>query len=239
MSRKSHELGSRQIVSYEELASIHRQSLKAADPGFIRSGYSIGSPTVLIVMCRGRTMGRGKAGGHALIVCRCWESAKWVHGNEAAGRDSDVAGSGGEWRIAVCVPRGLESGGWHGSPLNARCEWLCKDSLVATSSLWNAIGRLFSWLRASVALSRSAYTHSSRSDATGSLKAERRACERGRINRRHPNPSLVDLEQICDKGVEVDISIGKVVESELLPIPTSLLVDDLFFGPDVMKKTYI
>jgi hypothetical protein len=70
------------------------------------------------------------------------------------------------------------------------------------------------------------------------LKAKRRACERRRINCRHPNPSLVDLEQICDERVEVDISIGKVVESELFPIPTSLL-DLFFFGPDVMKKTYI
>lgn len=40
-----------------------------------------------------------------------------------------------------------------------------------------------------------------------------------RIDGRHPNSRLVDLEKIRDERVEVDVRVGKVVEGKLLPIP--------------------
>jgi hypothetical protein len=43
--------------------------------------------------------------------------------------------------------------------------------------------------------------------------------ERGWIDCRHPNPGLVDLEEIRHKRVEVDVGIGKVIEGELFPVP--------------------
>jgi hypothetical protein len=44
--------------------------------------------------------------------------------------------------------------------------------------------------------------------------------ERGRIDGRHPDASLVDFEQVGDQVVEIDVVVGKVVEGELLAIPT-------------------
>jgi hypothetical protein len=43
--------------------------------------------------------------------------------------------------------------------------------------------------------------------------------KRGRVDGRHPDPCLVDFEEICHERVEVDVGIGKVVEGELFPVP--------------------
>lgn len=39
------------------------------------------------------------------------------------------------------------------------------------------------------------------------------------INRRHPNSSFVDLEEIGHQVVKVDVIIGEVVKRELLAVP--------------------
>ena len=39
------------------------------------------------------------------------------------------------------------------------------------------------------------------------------------IDRRHPNPRLIYLEEIRNKRVEIDIGIGKIIEGELFPVP--------------------
>lgn len=51
-------------------------------------------------------------------------------------------------------------------------------------------------------------------------------CKCCRVHGRHPYPRLVNFEQIGDEGVEIDIRIGKIVESELLPVPTVQLVTE-------------
>jgi hypothetical protein len=43
--------------------------------------------------------------------------------------------------------------------------------------------------------------------------------KRGRVDGRHPDPCLVDFEEICHERVEVDVGISKVVERELFPVP--------------------
>lgn len=65
----------------------------------------------------------------------------------------------------------------------------------------------------------SAHTDGTRSNATWRLQGQRRTGERGWVDGRHPYPSLVDLEKVGNKGVEVDVRIGKVVEGQLLPVP--------------------
>ncbi len=55
--------------------------------------------------------------------------------------------------------------------------------------------------------------------AGGLQQAERLARERGRVDGRHPDARLVDLEQVRDERVEVDVRVGEVVEGQFLPVP--------------------
>ncbi len=43
--------------------------------------------------------------------------------------------------------------------------------------------------------------------------------KRGRVDGRHPDACLVDFEQLRHERVEVDVSFGKVIEGQLLPVP--------------------
>ena len=49
-----------------------------------------------------------------------------------------------------------------------------------------------------------------------------RVCERRWVHGRHPDASLVNLEEVSDQGIEVNIRVGKVVKGELFPIPMIL-----------------
>ena len=51
------------------------------------------------------------------------------------------------------------------------------------------------------------------------IERGRRCDERGRVDCRHPDSRLVNLEQVSDQGVEVDVGVGKVEKCELLPVP--------------------
>lgn len=157
---------------------------------------------------------------YALVVgccCKCSEricrNVAWAHTN--------VSRCGIKWRVSIGITRWLECGWRHGSTINTRSERLCEDSLIATPSLWRGIRRLLRLGWTSFALCSSANTNSTGANATGSLETKRWTGERCRVDGRHPNSGLVDLEKICYQGVEVDVSIGKVVECKLLPIPSA------------------
>lgn len=62
--------------------------------------------------------------------------------------------------------------------------------------------------------------------------------ERCRIDSRHPNSGLVDLEQIGYQRVEVDIGVRKVIKGQFLPIPTTVRLATLFLT-DKGDKTHI
>lgn len=62
-------------------------------------------------------------------------------------------------------------------------------------------------------------TDRTRPDATRRLDPKGRTGKRGWIDGRHPDSRLVDLEKVCDQGVEIDVRVGKVVERKLLPVP--------------------
>jgi hypothetical protein len=199
--------------------------LKVANPSFIRSLKAIRvSAEVVGLVCWGGSVGRGETSRQALIVRRSLESTKGVHGNEAAGRDSNVARGCGEGGISVSIACGLESWWWHCTPIQGRGERLREDTLVTTSCLRNSIRRLFSWLRTSLALRCPAYTYRTWADTAGCLEAEGWTGKGGRINGRHPDSGLVNFEQVGNEGVEIDIGVGEVVECELLPVPVKLLV---------------
>ena len=57
-----------------------------------------------------------------------------------------------------------------------------------------------------------AYSHSPWANTARGLDTKGRAGKRRRVDGRHPDPSLVDFEQVGDEGVEVDVRIRKVVE---------------------------
>ena len=57
------------------------------------------------------------------------------------------------------------------------------------------------------------------SEAGRQLQACNRRRERGRIDSRHPDASLVDFEQIRYQGIEIDVRVGEVVEGQFLPVP--------------------
>ena len=57
--------------------------------------------------------------------------------------------------------------------------------------------------------------HPTRTLDTGGWRRD----ERGRIDGRHPDPGLVDFEQIRHQGIEIDIRVGEVVECQFLPVP--------------------
>ena len=61
-------------------------------------------------------------------------------------------------------------------------------------------------------------TKSARAHGPGRWQTRRGAGKGGRVDGRHPDPSLIDLEQIRDERVEVDIRIREVVEGQLLPV---------------------
>ena len=56
-----------------------------------------------------------------------------------------------------------------------------------------------------------------------SLKVWQGRNEGRRVDRRHPDPSLVDLKQVCYKRIEVDICFRIIVESQLLPVPVGAI----------------
>jgi len=63
-----------------------------------------------------------------------------------------------------------------------------------------------------------------RSDSRAMLTNASFVGERGRVDSRHPDTSLVNLEQISDKIIEVDIGIGVVVECELVQVPKTVSI---------------
>ncbi len=44
--------------------------------------------------------------------------------------------------------------------------------------------------------------------------------ERCRVDGRHPDACLVDLEELGDERIEVDVCVSKVIKGQFLPIPT-------------------
>ena len=56
------------------------------------------------------------------------------------------------------------------------------------------------------------------------VKAGSWGSERCWVDRGHPDPSLVDLEEVGDQGVEINIRIGEIVERQFLPVPKQLAV---------------
>lgn len=76
-------------------------------------------------------------------------------------------------------------------------------------------------------MGRPADTDSTGSNTTRSLQTKGGACKGGGIDRGHPDSGLVDLEQICYQGVEIDVRISEIIEGQLLPVPNTLLVDAL------------
>lgn len=68
--------------------------------------------------------------------------------------------------------------------------------------------------------STSAHADSSRSNTARSLQTHGRAGEGSRVDGRHPDSGLVDLEEVGDKRIEVDVCVSEIVECQLLPIPT-------------------
>lgn len=75
------------------------------------------------------------------------------------------------------------------------------------------------WVWTTIIGGATTYAHSAWSNTTRGLQSQRRTRERGWVNSRHPDSSLVDLEEISDEGVEVDVRVGEIVEGELLPVP--------------------
>ena len=52
------------------------------------------------------------------------------------------------------------------------------------------------------------------------VKASTRRCDkRRRVDGGHPNSSFVNLEKVGNEGIEVNIGVSKVIESEFLPVP--------------------
>lgn len=56
-------------------------------------------------------------------------------------------------------------------------------------------------------------------DSAWCLKTKAWTGEGGRVDGRHPDSGLVDFEEVGDKGVEVDVGVGEVVEGQLFPVP--------------------
>jgi len=138
-------------------------------------------------------------------------------------RETNVSRSSCEWRVSIGVCRRLECIWWHGLSVKGGREWLSKGSLISTTGCSRRDIRLLLGWWASLTLCGSADSNRARTDAAGSLETERRAGEGSRVNGGHPDSRLVDFEEICNERVEVDVSIGEVVESELLPVPIFVL----------------
>lgn len=68
-------------------------------------------------------------------------------------------------------------------------------------------------------MSRTADTNSTWSDAARGLEAKGWTGKGGGIYSGHPNPGLVHLEEISNERIEVNVSVGEIVEGELLPVP--------------------
>ena len=146
---------------------------------------------------------------------------------------------GGEWRVAVCVGRGLEGAWWWhlllsveggGEGLREDClvaSWAGASAAVVAVSVsvtaaaarrGRAIGGLVG-CGATGAGRGSADADGARADAAGGLETEGGGSEGGGVDGGHPDAGLVDFEEVGDERVEVDVGVGEVVEGELLPVP--------------------
>lgn len=124
-----------------------------------------------------------------------------------------------EWRIAICIDRGLERR--LVTTFGSRRKGLGIDIWVGSSRRHAERSLLSLWSPFDLWNSGS---HSAWTNATRGLKTQRRASKRRRVDGRHPNPGLVDFEQVGDQGIKVNVSVSEIVERQLLPIPTVMLV---------------
>lgn len=101
-----------------------------------------------------------------------------------------------------------------GRHLRGYMGWQSTHVLVRIRSSWG--GRLIA-LASSASGTITALRHLGelRETAEGRCRGD----ERRWVDGRHPDPGLVDLEEVGDQGVEVDVGVGKVVESKFFPVP--------------------
>jgi len=179
-----------------ELASIHGKPLKIVDPRFICLKTIGISAEIVGIMSRRSSLGGGETSRKTLILCRCWESTKWIHGNKAGGRDSNIARSRSKRRVPIGIAWRLKSCRRHRSPIQGGGKGLRENALEAAPCLGKTVRGLFGWLWPSLALSCTADTNSTRSNTAWGLKTKGWTGKGGRIYSRHPNPGFVYLEKV-------------------------------------------
>ncbi len=167
----------------DTLLMLGRASLRGGEP----------PPRSLIVSALGEP-GRVRIG--------CWHHT-WAIGKTWSPRhiaERRVRAIWQTWRIRRCG----------GRPTPVGSERLVHRSWERTTRLarrWERRRRRI-WLlvRPAFRVGR-ATTHANSSGAYAAwgLQAEWLTCKRGRVDGRHPNPCLVDFEEVGDEGVEVDI----------------------------------
>ena len=194
------------------LMRVQGEALEAADPGFrvdLMSTFRPSSqpirtlldvPIANITKLDGteldRSVPRSREGGN-----KVGQAGGWA-------RDRTERRKGVGVRVRRTVGRGDVP---HGARLRRRHERMA----VSMERRGTAVERIL--LLAVWALAAKGGT--GRSDGTHRGEPERQTGERGRIDGRHPDAGLVDLEELGDERVEVDVRVGKVVEGQLLPVP--------------------
>ena len=212
-------LPAREMADVRE--STQRKALERSRPVCLRPKRRA------ILLAGGRSLGcrqPAPSGKFATL----WEAARisvksWHH----AGRVRH-----GPWLCSVseCSVRVVGVGGcrigrrWGGRTVDRIGVWERGRQTTSAGLVGCGVGGWGLWLRvlATVSSRRStADPNSARTNSTWRLQTEGWVGERSRVDGRHPDARLVNLEEIGDQGVEVDVRIGKVVKRQFLPVPAS------------------